>query len=698
MSSNKIVKATETIVRDILVGFKRCFVIPPFQRNYSWDSEQYNELYEDFINSAKSKKPHYLGNIICYDGENTGSSFIERILIDGQQRITTILLLICAIKDTTTDDEKKNDLFKNYLINEGSSIEEKRVRLKQASGDNEVFESIINNRNLIDDSQKQNRLYICYNDFLRKIRNEKRVTADELLEAITSAEVVDISLVDKNNISAVQTIFEKINSTGSRLTDGDLIRNFLLFSNTSQEQKRLYETYWLNIEKQVEDISRFSKVFYIIDSCDPIDESNIYSTFRDFYQNESRELILKNMVELVPYYNIVLKKSSNNSSINRNIDYLNKLKSDDVIPLVVYLCSVLKESSEKELEKIIDLFVDFMFRYRIVKPYTGGNPLKSLITGLISKLKNKEIQPVYDDLLFELSNSDTNDKRFPLDDEFKNALIFNKSKNYMPQLLLRLEDKETKNIQIDVNSDYTLEHLMPQELSNWWINNLGGKERSEIIHQKYLWSIGNLAILSRGYNSVNSNDPWPNKRKQLEIAQFKETQSVFKYENWNENEIIDRSEKLSETICSHLASPLKRERFLIDKDSLYEDFKPGWYDLYDKFPIDSLKIDMIVFDDKEIVVKKWNKFFNVVCQELFNKYGKKLIDLVNSLPKTKTKNGVQGISNDEQNRTKPIPIKGTNLFSEGCLSQNAAVDYTKRLILALSDSGDDVKIKFSLSL
>lgn len=229
----EIVNGNGTTITDLLVGFKRCWVIPPFQRNYSWETDQCEELYEDLVASAITKKPHYLGNIVSYPGENDRAGFSEKILVDGQQRLTTLLLLICAIKDVIADNDLKDELLENYLINKGKR--DKRVRLKQTSNDSIVFEAIINGTiDMLDNQRKNNNLIKNYNMFLKLLKSETRIDLiSDLLDAIVKTEVIDITLINNRDLNSVQTIFEKINHTGKPLTPGDLIRNYLLLANSS---------------------------------------------------------------------------------------------------------------------------------------------------------------------------------------------------------------------------------------------------------------------------------------------------------------------------------------------------------------------------------------------------------------------------------------------------------------------------------
>jgi len=138
-------KATETIIKNFIGGLDKAFVIPPFQRNYSWGKPECLELFNDIISSMKNKTQHYLGNIIYYCGENNGASYTEYILIDGQQRVTSILLLLCALRDVCNDDIIKSDINRKYLLND-TSDDRYRIRLKQIETDAEIFENIVDSK------------------------------------------------------------------------------------------------------------------------------------------------------------------------------------------------------------------------------------------------------------------------------------------------------------------------------------------------------------------------------------------------------------------------------------------------------------------------------------------------------------------------------------------------------------------------
>ena len=705
----EIVKGNDTTLEDILTGKKRCFVIPPFQRNYSWDSKQCEELFDDIINSIKEKKPHYLGNIVSFAGKNDSAGYTEKILVDGQQRLTTVLLLICAIKDFVPDEGLKEELQEYYLINKGRDTN--RIKLKQTSNDIEVFEAIINGtiENLSSDLKNNNQLINNYNFFVNLLRKlDKGIKIDDLLFSIAKTEIIDITIIDKDNMKTVQTIFEKINSTGKPLTSGDLIRNYLLLAKSSDEQMDLYKKYWIDIEKRVKDITKFAKVYYILDAQEIVEEDNIYTVFKSYYdQIEKSHLdILKEMNEMSNYYNNLERLSFNSDKIKRNIKYLKKLKYEDLIPLIVLLIKehCASRLNNDEFERIFDLLVDFMFRYRIVKPYTGGSPLKKLVINLVKKILNDNVEITYDFLLFELSNSAEANQRFPLDDEFKNSLINDKKDKYKKELLLRLEDNETKSIKIDVDSDLTLEHLMPQTKSKWWVENLGGNEKYQIIYDKYLNSIGNLAILSRGYNSVNSNASWDERLTQLSSAQFQVTQELKEYSKWQEEQIIERNDKLADRILKIITSPLQRIRdyeSIKSNDDILDDFEPGVYDLNDtNFPECNIIITRFAIGETTYNVNSWRDFFNKLCKHLYDIKRPEFDQIVNNNVIHKSKKNLKYkydpiITKDARALQKAMKIEGTDYYNEAQLSESRVLYYARKLINELKYS-DNIEMFLSI--
>ena len=187
--------------------------------------------------------------------------------------------------------------------------------------------------------------------------------------------------------------------------------------------------------------------------------------------------------------------------------------------LLLILFDKLYENDRETLRKILDLLSDFMIRYRIVSPTNGSGDIRKTLFTLLSKITKNEISLNYDSILYELSNSPSPGGRFPDDNEFKDALKKYVNTAYAKALLYKLEYKEVKNIEVDIRK-ITVEHLMPQTLSDEWKTYLGGDSAASLIYNTYINNIGNLALLSRPLNSENSNDIWDNKRKNIQDSQI----------------------------------------------------------------------------------------------------------------------------------------------------------------------------------
>lgn len=193
-------KASETNILKFIGGLDKVFIIPPFQRNYEWTFEQCDELFEDIINSYNFKKSHYLGNIVYYEGKNNGASFSEFILVDGQQRVTTVLLLLCAIRDEmkrlNLPDE--NITFR-YLENDNGG-DLYRVRLKQTSYDADSFNMVV--KGLVKENDKKNNIIRNYFHFISLLResssNRARYYAKQLIEMYDLAGWFQIAVGDND--------------------------------------------------------------------------------------------------------------------------------------------------------------------------------------------------------------------------------------------------------------------------------------------------------------------------------------------------------------------------------------------------------------------------------------------------------------------------------------------------------------------
>ena len=684
-------KASDSKIKSFIGNSSTVFIIPPFQRNYSWDEEQCCELFDDIKNSINKGRSHYIGNIVYYVGENDSASFSEYILIDGQQRITSILLLLCALRRKLSDENAKK-LEKKFLINEDEEDEKYRVKLKQTANDLMVFEKIIDYSSLSAEEQ-QNKLFQNYNYFLERLSDYSEEEALKFYNAVGNLDIVDLNLQIENDLEAVQKIFEKINSTGKPLSVADLIRNYLLISKVTKEQEKLYKNYWVEIEKLYQDknnISDFAKHYLITKRRTWVEEKKMYSMFKLYFDNSimSKEAVLKEMLRYSKFYNWFVDEKCPDEKANICLKELNVLKSDDMYSLLLILFDKLYDFEKEKLRNILDLLCDFMIRYRIVSPVNGSADIRKTLFTILSKIMNEEISLSRDSILYELSNSPSPGGRFPDDDEFENSLEKYVNTSYAKALLYKLEYKLVKNIEVDIRK-VTVEHLMPQTLSNEWKSYLGGEKKALLIHNTYLNNIGNLALLSRPMNSENSNSIWDKKKKNINESQFTLTNSIDKTIKWDEDAISSRCEYITTIAINNITAPLKRDRGFEVVD-VSEEYKAGLYNVKDaNFSVTGRTVKSITYENTPYSVRGWFELVAKACQIVYELDSNKFNEIVsqNRIHKsTFTRSYYLGkdpiICKDKKYLVSGylLELGGTTYYVECSLSANMALRYFIELL------------------
>ena len=614
-------------IMELLENSEKVFIIPPFQRNYEWEEIQCKELFEDIKLIANDKnKRHYLGNVVFYINEENDLGE-EYILIDGQQRVTTILIFLCALRDCDENGKLPKNIYRNYLEH-GIENSKFKTKLKQTLYDQDAFSALV----LKESFDKNNKIFRNYDYFKELIKDEELKTPlTKLYKALKKIEIASIELVTKqleakDDLETVQRIFEKINSTGKPLTKGDLIRNFLLLTKNLQEQEELYKNYWLKIEKRLlsENISIFAKDYLVMKIFEDVNDSEVYKKFKQVFgeDGETKEKILKEMTKYSEYYSWILEPNKLLSTQNKKKEIIKKLIEevnyigaiDFRALLMLLLEKMYDEKNIIELEKILKLLRDFLLRYRVVKVSRGGGGLTGVVTDLIKKISTNEIECNYENIYFELSNSKNPSGKFPKDDEFKQALQESVDETYAKLVLSIIEKNEKPNdIPIDV-SKITIEHIMPKKLNSSWEKDLGNDAVS--IHEKFLKSIGNQVPLSKKWNSSLSNKVFIEKRRKYIEQQFSITREISDFEKWGEEELIKRNKDISERACNYIISPLKRSRDYDDDEVIT--FEDKIEDTKNK------KIRAILYNDKEYIIKNWKdliyKISEILYENIKNKF------------------------------------------------------------------------------
>lgn len=577
------------------------YTIPVYQRNYTWEKEHCDQLYNDIINSIKLDKNHFLGSLVY---STTKRNDIKSCpVIDGQQRLTTVMLLLKAIDDLIDDPENitKKKIRKN-LYNELCE-ERYKLKLKNSDNDNTELEKVLMGNN--DSLDKTSKVVINFNHFKNRIKrsiDSDGISFEDLLNGIAKLEIVEIVL-DAND--EPQKIFESINSTGVKLTTADLIRNFLLMGILDPGvQAEIYKNYWVTLDNLInkENIEKFFYDFLVMKDTKYIEEKRVYENFKEYYSNycvmhgNNVEEIFKEIVKFSKYYNLIVCNNSEDYSKETNMccSIFNVLQHSTIYPFLLNVCDDFSDIQklydkqyfltneerqvllvrEAEFNSILKLFGNYALRRNIAE--VPSSSLRRFYAALYNRVfgKNKSNKECYYKALEAyLCTLKTSDK-MPNDNVFIEGL--HSCNMYRRAKILRyffdiIENKGKEPIDM---SNLTIEHILPETLSNQWINDLG--ERYQEVYDRYVHTLGNLSIT--GYNSEYSNATFTiKKQKYNELVKEEKTKVVIlnhelsdnEIVSWGEDEIKNRAKRLSEIIVNKFPYPVNIDTSL-EFEKFYE--------------------------------------------------------------------------------------------------------------------------------
>ncbi|GAA9996548.1 DUF262 and DUF1524 domain-containing protein [Helicobacter pylori] len=603
-------KADVTTLLNFIKGNqKNQLVIPIYQRVYSWEKEQCKELWDDIIKIGGDDKMdgHFIGSILYVLLDGITHSDNTLLIIDGQQRLTTITLLLIALRNHLSDEVKRKDIENHYLINSDKDGD-KKFRLILSESDKDTLLSLID-KDRRKPSEPSLKIVENFKLFEEWVSNTDKL--ETIFKGLEKLMIVEIAL--EKGKDDPQLIFESMNSKGIELTQTDLIRNYILMGLEPKEQKTFYEKYWRAMEEEFKQnkkwFDRFVRHYLTIKTETP-NINKVYVAFKDYRQKEGVgiEDLLKDLQKYCGYfYQIVFKKESD-KDLNKALGFLVDLEMDVIYPLLLELYSDYKGGvlSKDNFRCSIDLIESYICRRKVCGiPSNGLNKLFASFTKHIQKDEYfKSLEAHF--LLLK------NNQRFPNNDEFKKLFItinFYNLKEKKEYFFKRLENFDTKE---PVNTqECTIEHIMPQTLTEEWEKDLG--ENFQEIHNKYLHTIGNLTLT--GYNPEYSNKSFQEKRdmeKGFKDSPLRLNQGLRDLESFGEEEIKKRANDLAdlalkiwtypkldaETLEKYKPKKDKKEKKVYDLSS-YK-FSPHSRELFD-----ILSKGIKALDEK--IVEKFNK-------------------------------------------------------------------------------------------
>ena len=674
-------EAKKIRILDFIGKGKKTFNIPVYQRNYDWQEENCKKLFTDIENIIKHNEEieHFLGTVV-YVLTKIERDYEEYVLIDGQQRITSISLLLKALHEKIISEDTKESIWEQYLINK-KSPDNIRIRLKPIESDSVSYKQLIDNN---DDSSNSN---VCRNyKIFKELLENSHYSAEQIYSALYKIELVTIKLEKDKKSENPQLIFESLNSTGLSLTQADLIRNYLLMNSEYEKQTVLYKNFWLKIEIELTNkkISDFIRDFLTMKTGKIANKNKVYDDFIEYMRIQkelNEEAVLEELVTYSKYYNWFLNANSNNEKINEKLKHFKYLKNTTVYPLLLSIFEdtyYYKKLDEDKLLKIIDLLISYIFRRTICGYKTSSiNKVFASIPKKILENQNEK------DIYFKIEKN-LMERRletiFPRDEEFKLNFIkynFEKNKELLKYTLKELEQKVSNNV-INDTSNLNIEYIMPENLNSEWKLELGEK-KFENTHLEYLGTIGNSSLIENDLLRYNKN--FKTKKEFYQKSNIEITRNINNYQVWTDNEIKNRAEQLYEKSKEIWSIPAG---YKIQKLNNIEYGKE--YLLNSSINVTGEKPDKLIIDSIPYPVKSWKGLLEKLCIELYNLDSDIFKELIYN-PNFQTKERVI-LSNSISKLRQPIEISN-DLYIESNLNANAILSYAD-IIAANFELSDEI--------
>ena len=512
-------KANQLQISNFLQTPNVQFVIPVYQRNYDWTTAECKELLHDIISvETENRGTHFIGSIVfVYEGTYSTNEVRELVIIDGQQRLTTINILFVALYRFANDQGNTREaerLYNLFLINQYVKNESSKLKLKQTDTNSVAFKSILLGTN--NDSFLFSNVIENYNYFRSNIDQGNFET---ILNGLNRLIFVEISLErDKDD---PQRIFESLNSTGLDLSQSDLIRNFILMDLPPKDQNRIFETIWNPIEENARDyvqqtslVSAYIRDYLTLRNKKIPNKNKVYAEFKSIYNNKKDEGYhqeLENIKSLSVHYKKFINPSMvEDTAIKRELEYINRLEINVAFP---FLLQVFEDAdngilSKDDLLKILKLIQSYAWRRFIV-----GLPTNALNKIFMSLYTEVDTEEYYESVAKALIKKKGRAK-FPSNEDIRTALrdkdLYNtqpKNRNYLFEMLENFNNREYVNTN---NELITIEHIFPKNPSDEWNQELSTEDYF-LFKEKHLNTIGNLTL--SGNNGALGNRTFKAKKE-----------------------------------------------------------------------------------------------------------------------------------------------------------------------------------------
>ncbi|AHN38956.1 DUF262 domain-containing protein [Helicobacter pylori] len=550
-------QATQSTINDFFALTGTIFSIPVYQRNYTWEEKNCKKLLQDIVGISQNKKTHFMGSITyilhLIDNEKSLRKLQEFVIIDGQQRITTLMLLLKAIETKIPNEEIKKEI--GNLLN----LSGQRLRLKPIKSDKEAFDLVMQNRS--HELQGGSRIRNNYKFFTKKLEHyiSKGYRLEEIYGAFLRLKIVAIGL--ELGEDDPQVVFESINATGVQLEGLDLIRNYLMMGENSDKQNHLYETYWVPLENWLgeKDLNDFIKTYLRIYFEDKVKEGEreVYYALKDHHRkNFPNDIqgLMSDMREYGRIYQIFLDRDhyflkrgdpQQLAKLRLSVGVLMKIKFGVAKPFVLRCARDFEEGKldYENFYEILQILISYFVRRSVCGEPTGvlNKVLYSLYKQLAARGKCSA------DALKRYLGKSIGQMIFPNDDKIKAAFAVRNaySTNQACKLIL-LEIEKLSNAEPPREENLEVEHFYPKTPTQEWRDMVGDYFTFE---QDYLNNFGNLTL--SGQNQKLGNKSYEAKIELMEQHSSLHLNDYFlnNTHSWGIEEVKARSEYLADQFC-----------------------------------------------------------------------------------------------------------------------------------------------------
>ncbi len=531
-----------------LLGDAKQYLVPLFQRPYSWERKEWQTLWDDIVELCETEtpRPHFFGTIVTIPARSVPEGVAKFSLIDGQQRYTTVSILfasMCQVAMQKGEDRLAEEIQERFLINkfaEGNDY----FKLLPTQSDREDYKKII----LGESPRSGSRLSKAFHFFESQLHKSefKLSTIKTIIERYFS--IVRVLLDERDD---PYLVFESLNAKGMPLSQADLIRNYFLMRLHTNRQEEIHARLWLPMEMRLgeKNLTEFIRHYLVMRKSDFVKAAETYFTLKGYVEsnNLNPEHELQQLHQFSTYYAKLLEPQQEpDADIRRALIRLNRLEVTTAYPflLACYHDYAQQHLSSADFVEILRTLENFIVRRFVCNVPT--NQLNKIFSPLYRQVQEK-VQA--QQIPFVESLKDILEQRnYPKDYEFKRNLLENKlygsgDRGKKTKFILETIEESYEHHEPVLFDDLQIEHVMPQTPTAWWQSHLG--ENWEFVREKYLDTLGNLTLT--GYNPELSNADFENKKSIYKNSHLELNAYFNDVETWRESDITLRGEVLSNT-------------------------------------------------------------------------------------------------------------------------------------------------------